>query len=389
MLDKQFIDLPIDARARPTWLEVQRPALIHNIRQVRSLLRPGCRLMGVTKANAYGHGATAVAETYVQAGVDYLAVASLSEALELRSAGIRAPILVLGYTPGWLAAAAVQARVTLTVYDLACAHAYAAAAAALSATLTVHVKVNTGMNRLGVLPADATALVAALRGLPALQVEGIFTHFATSDELEKSFAEEQFARFTSVLASLNAAGLRPPLAHAANSAAMLTMPATHLEMVRSGIALLGLHPDDEQCPLPASFRPALQWKALVAQVMQLQPGDTVSYGREFTITRPTVAAVIPVGYADGFPRKPRHWGSVLIHGQAAPILGRVCMDQTIVDVSTQVAQGSTVRQGDEVVLIGQQAGITVTAEEVARRLGTNNYDVVSRILGRVPRIMIE
>lgn len=388
MFDEQPTRLPAHTLTRPTWIEVKRPALIHNIHQARALLRPGCRLMGVTKANAYGHGATAVAETYVRAGVDYLAVASLSEALELRSAGIGAPILVLGYTPGWLAAAAVQTEVTLTVYDLTCAHAYAAAAAALHTTLTVHVKVNTGMNRLGVLPADAPFLLAALRRLPALRVEGIFTHFATSDELEKSFAAEQFTRFTSVLTALTTAGLRPPLAHAANSAAMLTMPATHLEMVRSGIALLGLHPDDEQCRLPTGFQSALQWKALVAQVMQLQPGDTVSYGREFTITRPTVAAVIPVGYADGFPRKPRHWGSVLIHGQAAPIVGRVCMDQTIVDVSAQEAQGSTVRQGDEVVLIGEQAGRTVTAEEVARRLGTNNYDVVSRILGRVPRVMV-
>jgi alanine racemase len=191
-----------------------------------------------------------------------------------------------------------------------------------------------------------------------------------------------------LLDQLEQAGLRPPLAHAANSAALLTLPETHLDMVRCGIAFFGLHPDVDATRLPAGFQSAFRWKAQVAHVVQLQPGDSVSYGREFIATEPMTVAVIPVGYADGFPRRPFHWGNVLIHGCAAPILGRVCMDQTIVDVTAIVAQTGPIRQGDEVVLIGRQGELELTVDEIGRRLGTINYDVVSRILGRVPRIYI-
>jgi alanine racemase len=226
-----------------------------------------------------------------------------------------------------------------------------------------------------------------LRQLPHLYVEGIFTHFATSDLADKSFALVQFSRFQHLLGQLTAMGLRPPIAHAANSAATLTLPQTHLDMVRCGIALYGLHPDADDTQLPAGFHPALQWKAQIAQVTQLQPGDSVSYGQEFVASQPMTVAVIPVGYADGFPRRPYHWGNVLIQGQRAPIVGRVCMDQTIVDVTHIVQSGGAVRQGDEVVLIGRQGDVVITAEEVGQRLHTINYDVVSRILARVPRIL--
>jgi alanine racemase len=244
------------------------------------------------------------------------------------------------------------------------------------------------MNRLGVGPAEAPALLAALRELPNLRVEGVFTHFATSDETDRSFAELQFSRFCAVLAKLDAAGLRPPVAHAANSAALLTMPHTHLDLVRSGIALYGLAPDCEQCPLPPGFAPALTWKAIVTRVGSLEPGDSVSYGREFVAGQPMRVAAIPVGYADGFPRKPFTWGSVLLRGQPAPILGRVCMDQTVVDVTQIEAASGPVRQGEEVVLIGRQGDALLSAEEVSARIRTNNYDVVSRILARVPRVMV-
>jgi alanine racemase len=254
--------------------------------------------------------------------------------------------------------------------------------------LAVHVKVNTGMNRLGVQPDDAPALLAGLRELPRLHVEGVFTHFATSDELDRSFAELQFSRFSAVLAQLAAAGLRPPVAHAANSAALLTMPHTHLDLVRSGIALYGLDPDCEQCPLPAGFTPALSWKAIVTRAGALEPGDSVSYGREFVAAQPRRVAAIPVGYADGFPRKPYTWGSVLLRGQPAPILGRVCMDQTVIDVTQIEAASGPVRQGEEVVLIGRQGNAGISAEEASARIHTNNYDVVSRILARVPRVLI-
>ena len=371
---------------RPTWIEIDGGAIANNVRLLRRRLRLGCRLMAVVKANGYGHGAATVAQVALAAGADQCAVASLAEAIELRQQGIHAPILVLGYTGPWQAAEALRHNVTLTIVDMQSAQGFAETAAHAGGQLTVHVKVNTGMNRLGVSLEDAAAFVAALRALPALHVEGIFSHFATSDELDKSYAQLQFARFEQLLASLAASGLRPPIAHVANSAALLTMPETHLEMARSGIAIYGLDPDADQCPLPSDFRPALSWKAAVVQVRPLAAGEPVSYGRELVAERPLTVAVVPVGYADGFPRRPYTWGHVLIGGQPAPILGRVCMDQCIVDVSAQAAAGG-VRLGDEVVLIGRQGAAAIRAEDAAERVRTNNYDIVSRILARVPRVL--
>lgn len=373
---------------RPTWITLDRAALFHNARLLRQRLAPGVKLMAVVKANAYGHDARLVAPVLVDAGADMLAVATLGEALDLRAAAssgaITAPILVLGYTPAHQAADAIAHAVTLTVFDLPTATAIAAAAQAVGTPARVHVKVNTGMNRLGAEVEDAPALLAALHNLPGLVVEGIFTHFATSDS-DLDYARIQLDRFTALLTTLSGQGLRPPLAHAANSAALLTLRESHLDMARSGIALYGLDPDVDDCPLPADFRPALAWKAAVTQVRSLRPGDPVSYGREFVADRPMTVATLPVGYADGFPRRPHTWGHVLIHGAPAPILGRVCMDQCVVDVTATAAR-QPVRQGDEAVLIGRQGDAAITAAEAARRIGTINYDVVSRILTRVPRL---
>lgn len=377
-----------DFPPRTTWLEIDRSALAHNLRSLRSQLAPGTRLMAVIKANAYGHGAPVTAQVLQTAGADAFAVAALSEALEIRQAGITLPVLVLGYTPGWQADLALAHGVTLTVFDLETAAALQAAAALQRRSLTLHLKVNTGMNRLGVSPPEAPALLSALQKMDWLRVEGIFTHFATSDAADKVHADRQFVRFQQLLTQLADAGLRPPIAHAANSAALLTMPQTHLEMVRSGIALYGLDPDSNECRLPAGFSPVLSWKAIVVQVNSLAPGETISYGREYITHRPTRTAVIPVGYADGFPRRPHHWGHVLIHGQPAPILGRVCMDQTIVDVTEIEPLWGTVCQGDEVVLIGHQGDRSITAADVGDRIQTNNYDIVSRILPRVPRVYV-
>lgn len=371
---------------RPTWLEIDLSAIRNNVQQLRRIVDKRCEIMSVVKANAYGHGAVQIAKTVLQAGAKRLAVAALCEAMELRESGIRAPILVLGYTPPWQAQDALDANVTLTVYDLECVTALNAAAARTSRPAAVHVKVNTGMNRLGVSPGKTAAFLAELQTYSHIYVEGLFTHFATADETDKDFAHAQFHTFSRLLSTLRAADLCPAVTHAANSAATLTMPHTHLDMVRPGIATYGLHPDVVKTRLPAGFAPALSWKATVVQIRDLQPGDAVSYGREFIAERPMRIAVIPVGYADGFPRAPYHWGSVLIAGQPAPILGRVCMDQTIVDVTSIETPSGRVQQGAEVVLIGQQCDAELSAETVGQRLGTINYDVVSGILARVPRI---
>lgn len=378
----------MQAPNRPTWLEISRSAIVNNVHELKRIIGPQRKLMAVVKANAYGHGALDVAPVALDAGADALAVAALSEALELRHGGVDAFILVLGYTPARLARSAIVHDVRLTVCTPDNLAAMNRTAADMDSLLTVHVKVNTGMNRLGVNPEEVIPFLRRARELGNVRVEGLFTHFATADETDKRHALAQFERFQRLLAELDAAGLRPPLVHAANSPATLTLPQTHLDMVRSGIALYGLDPDEAQTPVPASFRPVLSWKAEVAQVRTLTPGDAVSYGREFIAQALMRAAVIPVGYADGFPRKPLNWGSVLIHGQAAPILGRVCMDQTVVDVTEIERAAGPVRQGDEVVIIGRQGGAEISAEEAARRTGTINYDVTSRILARVPRILV-
>lgn len=380
---------PGDFPPRTTWIEVSRGALAHNLHLLRARMASATQLMAVVKANAYGHGAAETAHILQGAGADRFATATLAEALALRQAGITRPILVLGYTPSWHAALALAHTITLTVFDLETAAALHAAAKAAGQRLTVHIKVNTGMNRLGVRPEAAPLLLTALAALDGLAVEGIFTHFATSDEADKTHSDAQFTCFQTLLGELNRAGLRPPLAHAANSAALLAMPHTHLDLVRSGIALYGLDPDMTHCTLPAGFRPALTWKAIVTQVNDLAPGEAVSYGREFIADRPLRTAILPMGYADGFPRRPQTWGSVLIHGQPAPILGRVCMDQTVVDVTAIEAATGPVGQGDEVVIIGRQGDAGISAETASVQVGTNNYDIVSRILARVPRIYID
>lgn len=371
---------------RPSWIEIDLPAISNNVRQIRKLIGPDCLLMAIVKGNAYGHGAVEVAKTVLTAGANRLGVAMVSEAAELRSDGITAPILVLGYTPAELAEHSIALNVALTVYDLITVEKLQEAARRLRQTVPLHLKVNTGMNRLGIRPAEVPAFIEQMQMLSHVHLEGIFSHFSTADGADESHSLAQFAVFSELLNELDASNLRPPIAHCANSAATLKFSQSHLQMVRSGIALYGLHPDPKSARLPASFRPVLSWKARIAQVIQLKPGDAVSYGREFVAKSSMTAAIIPVGYADGFPRKPRNWSSVLIHGQFAPILGRVCMDQTIVDVTEICDSSMPVRQGDEVVLIGRQGENDLSAEEVGRRLGTINYDVVSRILPRVPRI---
>lgn len=385
-------------RLRPTWLEIELQKIDNNVRLLKNMLAPSCILMSVVKANAYGHGAVPVARTALAAGASRLAVATLSEATELRKAGIAAPILILGYTPPELVLEAVHHNISLTIYDLQLARAINQICSTIGSTATVHVKVDTGMNRLGVRYQNTSEFLARLSSFQLLNVEGLYTHFATADEEDKDFAITQLNRFSSLVERLVKLELRPPIVHAANSAGLLNFPQAHFDMVRSGIAQYGLHPDPISCRLPSSFQPALQWKAKIAQVRDIMPGESVSYGREFVAKRPMTIAVIPVGYADGFPRKPLHWQHVLVSGKCAKLVGRVCMDQTMIDITehtmtdgttkSERQQVYTVNQGDEVVLIGQQGNIELTASDIAAQLGTNNYDVVSRILSRVPRIYL-
>lgn len=367
----------VAAPDRPTWVRIDLDAIAHNIRRLRAIA--GVPLMVTLKADAYGHGALRVARTALAAGAAALAVATLGEARALREAGIAAPLLVFGYTPPWQAREAAALDVACTVFDRDAARALADAAAALERTAAVHVKVDTGMARLGLAPDQVAAFLDALAGMRRLRVAGLYTHFASADSADETFARQQLRRFATVLAEVEAAGLRPPIVHAANSAALLRFPAARFDMVRPGIACYGLRPSEET-PLPPDFRPALSFHTEVAQVRELPVGAPVSYGGAFVTRRRSSIATIPAGYADGFRRAPP-WRAVLVRGRRAPVVGRVTMDYAMIDVTDIPG----VRRGDPVVLIGAQGHDAIGADEVAGWLGTISYDVVSTILPRVPR----
>lgn len=363
---------------RPTWVEVDAEALASNTRLLRREV--GVPLMAVLKADAYGHGAVRVARIAVANGADSLAVACLSEARVLRREGVEAPILVLGFTPPWQAREAVRLGVACAVFDLGELEALSRAAEALGGRASVHVKVDTGMARLGLAPAEVPEFMEAARRLPCLSVEGVFTHFGNADDPDQNYTRRQLDLFINLLLDLERRGLRPPVAHAANTAAALTLPESRLDAVRIGIGLYGLRPGPA-VSLPEGCRPVLAFKTTVSQVRSIDAGTYVGYGRVYLATGPRRVATIPVGYADGFRRGPLNWGEVLIRSHRCPIIGNVCMDQAMVDVSD--APG--VAKGDEVVLIGRQGEASISAEEVAGRLGTISYEVISAILARVPR----
>jgi alanine racemase len=368
--------------ARPTWVEVDLEAVAYNVRQVKATVGAEVEVLVVLKADAYGHGALTVARTALNNGASYCGVASVNEAVRLRESGVDAPILVLGYTPAWLAKEALLHDVTLTLYDADLARAFSRAAADLRRTARVHVKVDTGMGRLGLLPDQVVPFVEEIRTLPGLDLEGIFTHFSIADDENLDYTRWQLSRFQDMLERLAAAGVAFRYIHCANSAGLLRLPEARFSMVRLGLAMYGLQPS-LHVVLPAGFRPALAWKTTIAQVKTLPPGSYVSYGNTYRTQEVETIAVIPVGYADGFRRAPMRWQAVLVRGQRAPIVGRVCMDQTMISVG----HIPNVRVGDEVVLIGRQGDDAITAEEAAGWLGTVNYEVVSEILARVPRVV--
>lgn len=374
-------------RLRPTWLEIDLSALAANISELRRRIGPNRLLYAVVKANAYGHGASLVAPAALEAGADRLAVAAVNEAIALREAGVRAPILLLGYTPPGLTETLLEYDLAVSIYDAGAAFDFAQGAARYGRPLTAHLKVDTGMHRLGIDPEEAPDLAALLASNPNLRFEGIYTHFSTADEEDKTYSLEQLRRFNALLERLARDGTRPPIAHAANSAAVLDLPQAHLDAVRCGILLYGLSPSEE-VPAPAPMLPVLTWKARIAQVRNLDAGEPISYGNAWRAPGPRTVAVVPVGYADGFPRSPRTWKTVLVGGRELPVIGRICMDHFFVDVTELVASGLSVSRDDEVVLIGDQQGLSLLTEDAASRLKTNNYEVASRLMERLPRIAI-
>ncbi len=367
-----------------TWAEIDLDAIAFNIRAFKRHVGEKVKLIAVVKANAYGHGAAPVTEAALEAGAEMAAVHRLIEGIELRKAGIQAPILILGYTPPDGAELAAAWQLTPSLMTLEFAQALSARASALGLKVPVHIKVDSGMSRYGLMPEEVVGFLHSIASLPGIYLEGLFTHFATADSANQSYSRQQLSVFNEVRVATRQAGFEFQLFHAANSAAMMKLPEAHLDAVRPGIAIYGLEPSSEWAP-PFEIRPALALKSLVSRVRLLPAGAGVSYGRTFVTRQPTLAALVPVGYGDGFHRILSNKGSVLIRGRRAPILGRVCMDQFVVDVSDI----PEVQQDDEVVLVGQQGDARIRAEEVAPLAGTINYEVTTSLLPRVARFYLK
>jgi len=360
-----------------TWMAVDLEAIKENVRYF--LDRSRVRVMAIVKANAYGHGAVPVARAALEAGATWCGVARVNEALELRQAGLDCPILLLGYTPEARYEEMIKQRVSMTVWDIKQIATISGVSSRLNQEARLHLKVDTGMSRLGVNPVEVTGLLQEVQALPNIHMEGLFTHFACADEADSTPTDIQEELFHELLAKLKDAGIHAPVVHAANSAASLTRPSIYFNCVRVGIAMYGLHPSSE-CPLPSIFRPALMWKSVLSQVKTLRPGRGISYGHEYITSREERIGTVPVGYADGFRRVLGN--QVLVGGRKVPVVGRVTMDQIMV----QLDSVPDAFAGDEVVLLGAQGGESISAEEIAARWGTINYEVTSGIAHRVPRI---
>ncbi len=373
----------MDDRMKRTWAEISLGAIEHNYRAMREKLAPGTRFLGVVKANAYGHGAVPVSRLLQDVGCDYLAVACLDEALQLRQAGIALPILILGYTPPEYAPVLAENHITQAVGSLAMAQALDRALAGTDRPLTVHLKLETGMGRTGfrAYGQDSLQDAAAAVALPRLAPEGVFTHFCVSDGDEdvRGFTLEQMERFKKGFEAVEAlSGRKFAIHHCTNSGAMIAFPGSYMDMVRPGVALYGMYPGPDRGDL--DLIPAMRLKTRVACVERHEPGDTISYGRTFTVTEPSSIAVLPIGYADGLHRTLSNKLTPVIHGARVRQVGRICMDMCMADVT-----GMDVKSGD----VAEIFGLTVNAGEVADLCGTIHYELLCAVSPRVPRVYVE
>lgn len=378
---------------RRTWAEIDLDALASNFRAVRECTGPGAQVCCVIKADAYGHGAVRVAKEFEALGADWFAVSNIEEALQLRSAGIKAPLLVLGFTPAEEAGALARNNIAQCVFSLEYARELSLYAQRAGEPVNIHVKVDTGMGRLGFCYQDFLRDAGTLEeikevcALPGLKAQGCFTHFASADEGTggDAFTMRQFGCFKELLEALEREGIHFELRHCANSGAVLDYPLSHLDMVRAGVILYGLYPSGDVRRRP-DLAPVLSLRSVVSHVKAVHPGATISYGRDFTAPAEMRAATIPVGYADGYPRLLSPGGAqVLIRGVRCPILGRICMDQLVADVTAL----PDVRPGDTVTLIGRDGDAAITADDIAAWEGTINYEVVCALSKRVPRVYIK
>ena len=376
---------------KSTWAEVSLDNLEHNYRAIKNHIPEGCRFLGVMKADAYGHGAVPLSHALCELGAEYLAVSNLEEAIQLRRGGVRAPMLILGYIPASFADTMVFMDITQEVHSLEYAKELDTALAGTNYILNVHLKLDTGMTRIGFFAYDHERTLPELLevcGLPHLHVEGVFTHFCVADSKapeDEAFTRTQYARFTAMLDALAAHGIRPELRHCASSGATILYPELALDMVRPGIATYG-HAPSEDAEGILDLRPLMTVRTTVAQLREIPAGTSISYGRTYTAERDMRVAVLPIGYADGLLRGLSGKVSFRIRGRMARSVGRICMDMCMVDVS----EIPGIRVGDEAALFGYDTdGTLLPCERIAQQAGTISYEILCGISKRIPRIYMQ
>lgn len=365
---------------RPTWAEVDLDAIRYNFAQSKKLIGKGTSMLVVVKGNAYGHGIFEISEALQDIGVDFLGVATLDEAILLRDRGIKTPILILGSVLPQELEPAIENDVTLTLCHMDLAKAIDKIASKLNKIARIHIKVDTGMGRIGVWHEEALDFTKDVTNFKNIYAEGIYTHFSVAGR-DKFFTTYQIDSFTSLLENLRQSGIEIPYRHAANSIATVNMKRSHLNLVRPGIIIYGMYPK-KSFSRKLNLKPALSLKTKIAFLKKTPAGRSISYGRTYITQKQTVIATLPIGYADGYGRILSNKAKVLVRGQRAPVVGKVTMDQTMVDVGH--IEGVTL--GDEVVLIGRQSDSEIKCEELARIAGTIPYEIVCSITNRVPRI---
>ncbi len=359
----------------------------HNLDEIKKLIAPGTKVAAVIKTDAYGHGAVSLAHILeTRSEIWGYAVATIEEAVELRDAGIKKPVLILGYTFPEDHSEIVRLGIRPAVFSMEAAMALSAEACRQNRDVRIHIKLDTGMSRIGFQATEETAeTIVQIAKLPHMIIEGIFTHFAKADEIDKSFTRQQAAAFFQMDAWLKERGISIPIRHISNSAGIIDLPEYNLDMVRAGIILYGLWPSDEVCKERIDLKPLMTIRSHVVHVKELGDGRCISYGGTYQVKGTRIIATIPVGYGDGYPRALSNKGYVLIHGQKAPVCGRICMDQFMVDVTGI----GNVKVGDEVVLIGTQGERTITIEEAGEMAGRFNYEFACDLGKRIPRVSVK
>lgn len=367
------------------YAEININHIINNLKNIRQHIGADTHVMLVIKADGYGHGAIPISKALNEEDIDYIGVATIHEAIALREEGIDLPILVLGYTPYPYYSDLVKYDITQTIYGEDMLEKLSAIAVAMGKVAKVHIKVDTGMNRIGMKPTkELLNYIVSVNQLPGVEIEGIFTHFSKADEGENEYTKMQIDLFNHFLKDLEAVGIKAPIIHASNSAGMIDYRSAHKEMVRVGIALYGLYPSDEVNHDNVVLTPSLSLKSNVVYVKHIEEGEQVSYGGIYTAKSRRRIATVPVGYGDGYPRALSNVGRVIINGSYAPIIGRVCMDMFIIDI-TDI---SGIEIGDEVILIGTDGDRSISVEEIARHRETINYEIICQLGKRIPRVYI-